>query len=238
MNRVERITYRGSDLFLAGIVISRTPMGNLHVGIGHRVPEGPLHILHLAWDCKLEDDLDGQNDAFTSAIYVIPDMDPEDEEVVSGICRRVFETASNHRISYTIGAFPFPDSHFDSDGIYRSSDSRIGLNCATFVLKVFSSADLDLVKIEGWPARPERDIPAQQWLVGVMERHLRICQEQGRETNLTREKIDFNREQIGARPRVAPEEVAGAGLEPREGWPASCEICQSNGELIVACLDS
>jgi hypothetical protein len=98
MNRVERIKYRGSDIFLAGIVISRTPMGNLHVGIGHRVPAGPLHILHLAWDCMLEDDLDGHNDAFPSPLYVIPDIDPEDEEVLSGLCRRIFETTSNHKI--------------------------------------------------------------------------------------------------------------------------------------------
>jgi hypothetical protein len=236
MNRVERIKYRGSELALAGIVISRTPMGNLHVGIAHRIPAGPLHILHLAWDCKLEDDLDGDNDAFPYPLYVITDIDPEDEEVVSGLCRRIFETASNHKISYTIGAFPFPDSYFDAGGIYRSSDSKIGLNCATFVIKVFSAADLELVDVDGWPARPERDVPAQEWLVSLMERHFRICQEQGRETTLTREKIDFNREEFGKRPRVAPEEVAGAGLEPREDRPVPCDICQSNGELIVACL--
>jgi hypothetical protein len=237
MNRAERIKYRGSDIFLAGIVVTRTPMGNLHVGIGRRIPAGPLYILHLAWDCMLQDDLDGHDDAFASPLYVISDIDPEDEEVLSGLCRRIFETTSNHKISYTIGAFPYLDSYFDISGLYQSSDSRIGLNCATFVLKVFNSADLELVDIDGWPARPERDIPAQEWLVGLMERHLRNCQEQGRETTLTREKIDFNREQIGKRPRVAPEEVAGAGLVPRENWPASCETCRSNGDLIVAGLD-
>ncbi len=237
MNRVERIKPRAEDVFLAGVVISRTRWGNLHVGIGHRVPGGPLHILHLAWDCHLEDDLDGDNEAFLFPLYVTPDIDPEDEEVLAGLCRRIFQSASNPQISYTLGTFPFPDSHFDEDAIYRSSDPRIGLNCATFVLKVFDAADLGLVDVDGWPARPQRDEPIQKKLVGWMEEHLRRCQRTGTPTTLTEDKIDFNRAQIGQRPRVAPEEVAGAGLEPREIRPATCEICQSNGELIVACLN-
>ena len=132
MNRVERIKSVAEGLSLAGIVISRTRWGNLHVGIGHRVPGDPLHILHLAWDCRLEDDLDGNNEAFLFPLYVTPDIDPEDEEVLAGLCRRIFLTASNHRISYTIGTFPFPDSYFDRNATYRSSDSRIGLNCTDF----------------------------------------------------------------------------------------------------------
>jgi len=130
MNRIERIKTVAEDLFLAGIVISRTRWGNLHVGIGHRVPGGPLHILHLAWDCQLEDDMDGDTEAFLFPLYVTPDIDPEDEEVLAGLCRTIFQTASNHQIGYTIGTFPFPDSHFDMNAIYHSSDLRIGLNCA------------------------------------------------------------------------------------------------------------
>jgi hypothetical protein len=237
MNRIERIKSVADDLHLAGIVIARTRGGNLHVGIGHRVPGEPLHILHLAWDCQLEDDLDGDNEAFLSPLYVTPDIDPEDEEVLAGLCRRIFQTASNHQISYTVGTFPSPDSYFDRDAIYRSSDSRIGLSCASFVIKVFAAADLRLVELEGWPARPNRDEPAQRKLVGWLEEHLRRCQRSGTPTTLTEDKIDFNRSQIGKRPRVAPEEVAGAGLEPRENLPAACETCQANGELIVACLD-
>ncbi len=234
MPQVDRIGHNGDKIGLAGIVLSRTPRCNFHVGIGHRRPGGPLNILHLAWDCILRDDLDPCPEIFRFPFYIAPHIDPEDEEVVAGLCRRVFAVTSNHGITYSVGTFPAADSYFDQAGLYRSSNPLIGLNCASFVIKVFDAADIQLVQVEGWPRRPTRDEPAQRMLVDIMERMLSDAHNSDQQTKLTHEKVTFNRDQIGMRPRVAPEEVAGAGLEPRENLPVPWQVCEANGEMLVA----
>jgi hypothetical protein len=234
MPNVDRIGHQGSDIAIAGIVLSRTPYQNFHVGIGHRTPGGPLRILHLAWDCDMRDDPDPCPDVFCSPFYIRLDIDPEDEDVLAGLCRRISSVTSKRGITFSIGTFPAADSFFDYTGLYRSSHPLIGLSCASFVIKVFDAADLKLVQLEGWPLRPQRDEPAQRGHVMTMERILLIAANGGTPTTITDEKIEFNRRQIGLRPRVAPEEAAGAALEPQSDWPVTWQVCEANGEMLAA----
>jgi hypothetical protein len=230
-----RIKSSAGEVLFAGVAISRTLFGNLHAGIAHRTPEG-VDIIHLAWDCKLENEPATASEAFPLPLFLTPDIDPEDEKVVAGLCRRIFEATVNQSITYCIGTFPYPGCRFEN-GLFRSSHPLIGLNCSAFVCQVFRDADIPIINIDSWPPRPERDVPAQRWLVSVMEAIYWSCQIEGRETTLTPDKIEFNRSQIGRMPRVAPEETAGACLEPRSNLPATCEICEPKGEWVVALID-
>ena len=105
----------------------------------------------------------------------------------------------------------------------------------SLVIQVFNKAKLPLVKIDGWPARPDRDLPVQDFLIRFMEEQLTRSEMTGRRTTITRDKIDFNKQQLG-KPRVAPEEVAGACLEPRESPRGLRRVCERLARDIVDLL--
>jgi len=176
-------------------------------------------------------------DAFVLPLFVVPDVDDIAElELVAGLCRRVSEAKANRSISFSLGLFPDSTVFFDDQGVFHSPDPKIGLTCASFVLKIFSKAKIPLIQISNWPRRPEKDEPEQESLIRLMERALHAGRSSGQATSITQEKIDFNKRQVG-KPRVAPEEVAGASLEQREDLPANCPACERNGREIVDLLD-
>ena len=146
------------------------------------------------------------------------------------MCRRIRGRPENRGITYCLGSFPFPESYFDENGLFCTSDPRYGLNCSTFVVRVFESGKYPLVRIEGWPRRQD-DIPCQQWLVGHLERALRT--DPG--GSITQAKVDFAQSQIGC-PRIRPPETAGACLEPRGSLPIGVALCEPNGDVIHAIL--
>jgi len=249
-----RVHVASTDINTVAVVVSRTTVGNIHAGIAHRNNDDRLFVLHLAWDCDLKNEVlevttDGfeqpadafaQPDpirlAFPWPILVVPEADDEAElELVAGLCRRFFAAAENHEISYCLGHFPESVVYIDDQGVFRSPDPRYGLTCASLVIQVFNKAKLPLVKIDGWPARPEKDIPKQEFLIRFMEEQLERYEMTGRRTTITREKINFNKQQLG-KPRVAPEEVAGACLEPRENLPVDCAACERLARDIVDLL--
>lgn len=233
MPNLERIKLSIDDVEIVAVVVSRTVHGNLHAGIAHRETDGTISVLHLAWDCDLRRDPGCQDiDAFALPFFVVPEIASEEADLVATMCRRIYATSANNSISYCVGTYPQSDAYF-KDGVFTSTDPRIGLNCSAFVVRVFEDAKVPLVDMASWPSRPDRDLPNQRKLIAVMEMILA----KGLPTTLTQGKIDFNKAQLGKMCRVAPEEVAGACLEPGASLPAPCIRCQDNGELIVQWLD-
>ena len=190
-------------------------MGNVHVGIAHCSGD-TVYALHLAWDCDLRNEpIEKSRQAFPTPTFVLLEIDPIEGKYFAGRFRRIAEIESNSRISYCLGHFPYPETYFDENMIFKSSDpSRIGLNCSAFVIQAFSAALYPIVDITGWPSRGS-DEPIQRWLLCMMERE----RDRGVNSTITGEKVQFARSQIGS-PRVAPEEVAGACMETRASLPA------------------
>jgi hypothetical protein len=233
------------------VVLSRTntPAENFHAGIAHRTADDRVFVLHMAWDCDLKNqEFDGPNKGleqhdpmmlpFPCPIFVVPEAEGFDQsdleeqlDLIASLCRTFYEAIENRRITYTIGHFPEEMVHIDDRGVLKSADRRYGLNCVSLVIQVFNKAKLPLVTIETWPENRARDKNQQRILVDFMERQFRSSQEAGQPTTITREKIEFNRQQIGRR-RVAPEEIAGACLEPIERLPADFATCEPRGRDI------
>lgn len=244
MENSHRVHYGTFYVRPIAIVLSRTQHGNLHAGIAHRTDKDHVFILHLAWDCAFlnEEARDPvMPDAFPCPIFVVPDVDDVARlELAAGICRRAWQARENKSISFSVSVYPDSIAYFDDQGIFRSTDPKIGVSCTTFVMKIFAKAKIPLILVDDWTARPEKDRPTQEMLIGVMEKtrawQLDRAMETGETVTMTQEKIEFNKKQIG-KPRVAPEEVAGACLEPNERLPASCSVCERNGEVIVSLLD-
>jgi hypothetical protein len=228
---------------MAAVVVSRTRHGNLHAGIAHRVSSREVCILHLAWDCDLKNerfDSDTVSEAVRAAFrcpaFVIPEVDDDAElELVAGLCRRVYNAIENQSITFCIGYPPDNAAFINDQGVFRVTDSRLGLTCAGLVIKIFNKAKIALVKVDDWPARSQ-DILIQESLIGFMEQQLVFARECGLVTTMTQAKIDFNKQQVGT-PRVAPEEVAGACLEPRTEMPVGFAVCERRGREIVEILD-
>jgi len=225
-----RLVLDPAKIQTVAVVISRTPHGNLHIGIAHRDSDN-IRVLHLAWDCQLEDEPLEASNAFPNGVFILPDFEFEEEgDYLLTMCRRIRGRPENRGITYCLGSFPFPESYFDENGLFCTSDPRYGLNCSTFVVRVFESGKYPLVRIEGWPRRQD-DIPCQQWLVGHLERALRT--DPG--GSITQAKVDFAQSQIGC-PRIRPPETAGACLEPRGSLPIGVALCEPNGDVIHAIL--
>lgn len=247
MQNSHRVHYTSVYVPRAAVVVSQTGSRNLHAGIAHRTPEDRVFILHLAWDCDLRngeaDEATGRAEkhdplriVFPWPIFVIPDVaDKAELDLVAGLCRRFYEAAENREISYCLGHFPDSTAYIDDRGIFRSTDLRIGLTCVSLVLQIFKKAKIPLVHVESWPIGREKDTRDQTSLLRVMEDQFNYYRQTGKRTTITREKIDFNREQVGKR-RVAPEEVAAACLESRENLPADFEACEEHGREVANLL--
>jgi hypothetical protein len=251
VQNIYRVYYTWHYVPRIAVVVSRTRWENLHAGIAHRTVDGRVFVLHLAWHCDLRNqEFDGPNRgieeydpiiaAFQCPIFVVPDTEEDERlelddqlEYAASLCRAFFGLKENRKISYCLGHFPDSAVYIDDQGMFRSLDTRYGLNCVTLVIEVFKKAKLPLVMIESWPEGRPQDVRQQRKTIGIMEHLLGAY---GQQTTITQEKIDFNKDQIGKR-RVAPEEIAGACLEQVEDLPTDFATCEPHGKDVVDLLD-
>ena len=73
-----RLVLDPAKIQTVAVVISRTPHGNLHIGIAHRDSDN-IRVLHLAWDCQLEDEPLEASNAFPNGVFILPDFEFEEE---------------------------------------------------------------------------------------------------------------------------------------------------------------
>jgi len=225
-----RLLFDPVKIQTVAVVISRTPHGNLHIGIAQRDSD-KTRMLDLAWVCRLEDEALESSHAFPNGMFIVPDFEFEEEgDFLLTMCRRIPTVPENRGITYCLGSFPHPEAYFDENGIFRTSDPRYGLNCATFVARVFQDGKYPLLRIEEWPRR-EADRQCQEGLVVQLERALR----EDPTGSITQAKVDFVQSQIGT-PRIRPHEVAGACLEARGALPIGFALGEPNGHVVHAIL--
>lgn len=125
---------------------------------------------------------------------------------------------------YATGGLPYGLRYacalFDKDGEYKPNGDK-GLTCATFVLAVFASAGLELLRRDEWFLRID-DIPDKMRLIrGV------------RDGGTEQHAAALESEDEMAAPRFRPEEVAAAGTVDGSALPLGFPEAEARGAAIV-----
>jgi hypothetical protein len=133
------------------VAITATAPDQRHVGIFHKDESGNVMLLHLAWHFILKN----STPKLTYA-WIDSPINPARARQVAARCRQVYR-ANPRGLPY---AFSPPNDCFDADqSNYLFGPTRHGLTCATFVVAVFQTAGIRLLKDETWPAsRPDDDV--------------------------------------------------------------------------------
>jgi hypothetical protein len=126
-------------------------------------------------------------------LWLVPDAEPEELFAVAALCRLIWATFEQE------GKFPygirFGSSCFNAAGRLVPGKNSKGLTCATFILAVFESMNIQLVHEQEWPVRTLDD---RAWLESLRPFATPAIYER------LKEEID------GRVIRIRPEEVSGA----------------------------
>jgi hypothetical protein len=199
--RGERFHFSSLIVPHVAVFIMRTPDGT-HTGILHR-NRGQLFVLDLLWDERLR-----SAPAKDEFACVVPRLEPEEVNDVTGMCRLIEQRNLNpdpHKKLVIPFAFRYHDNtHFSATGELILGDG-LGLTCSTFVLKVFEAAKVPLADASSWQPRPGDD-----------QRHAALLQlmSTGIPPQIPPAEPDRVAKVAAELPciRVRPEEAAAAGM--------------------------
>jgi hypothetical protein len=161
--------------------------GGSHVGVLFRDRAGALRWLHLAFHHRLthEDPPEGLR-------HVASTLDPERLALVAAMCERVVRRQGRN-LPY---GFRYDATRFAQDGALRLGPEERGLTCATFVLAIYRSVGVEVLKLPEWPERPD-DVTRFEALLQLLAAH-----------GAERAHVSAVKQETGAR-RYRPAEVAG-----------------------------
>ena len=196
---LNRIKISEADVAVLAVGISQTPQGNTHTGVVYVDGKGQMRFLEQAFHKVTRSELVQESVSFCDGLFLFAllDIDPDRAEIVAGLCRLIAST----RPSFTYALMYDPDAQFDVHTGRLSLPSGKGLNCSTFVLVLFKSAQFPLIDFSGWPER-EEDVRAHKELIRLL-RDNQPPSEQGH--------IAAVENEVGCI-RARPEEVAGSCL--------------------------
>jgi hypothetical protein len=203
-----------SDIPGVAIAITEVDDQQRHVGILHKEgTDGHVALLHLAWHLVLKNSDPGPHYAWVEC-----SIHPIRAQMVAALCREVFR-ANERTLRY---AFSPPRDCFDHDtGAYLFGPTQHGLTCSSFVLAVFHSAGLPLVRYDTWPLNRPGDDTWRERIIAALENPDLT------HPAATTDHINAIRSQANST-RFRPEEVAGA---------AACEIPAAFAEASDLALD-
>lgn len=160
MDRVHSQAERSiTDVQYAAVAIQAVDADQRHIGVVHR-EGGQVNLLHLAWHHDLRNHPPG-----LSYCWVEPNVPPPRMRQVAAICRKVWR-ANDQALPY---AFSEPSDCFDThSGAFLLGPSRHGLTCASFVLAIFETAGLPLVRYDTWPSERPGDREWQEWVISQL----------------------------------------------------------------------
>jgi hypothetical protein len=157
----ERFHFTCRGVSALAIFYLRRP-GITHTGILHRT-KGQLFILDLKWHEMLRSE-----PCVDDIPCVVPDLEPEEINDVTGICRLIHQ---RHIERLVDGGFKIPTAFRLGNNTRFSAltgdlmlGDGLGLTCSTFVLAVFESAKVPLIKLTQWPARGDDHVRHQELL--------------------------------------------------------------------------
>ncbi|HSN98643.1 MAG TPA: hypothetical protein VLS89_10180 [Candidatus Nanopelagicales bacterium] len=186
-------------------------------------PDKPVRLLHFAWHHDLREDAVIRRYAWLELPI------PRAKGVlITELCRLLAEKYAGRR-SKLAYALRYGDGTFDPGNGEFLSQGGHGLTCATFVLAVFASYGVRLLRTEEWQPRPD-DLQWQQEILAQLQLGLHD-KDPGRSVD-PRHIEDVERE-IGCA-RFRPGEVAAAGAVQK--LPLGFEDAKGIAEAIVHAL--
>jgi hypothetical protein len=199
---------------IAGIAIGVTDpeRRQLHIGVVHADTGAVPHLLHLAFHADLHNEpLNAQPEPVYQVLTVLGD--PVRLSAFSAACRRIHKVNRRHSgnwVSVPYGVYLDPATTIDSAGGVKIGPAGAGLSCATFVMKVFESTGISLLREDTWRPRAS-DLVWHDHIVGILQTY--------RGGSVPREHVERVRREIGCA-RFRPEEVAVSLRLPRPTWYA------------------
>ncbi|MCU0654746.1 MAG: hypothetical protein MUF64_05485 [Polyangiaceae bacterium] len=144
-NHVQRTHAAGA---LAGAAVAVWDKNPGHTGILFEHSDGSMMLLHLASHQTLR-----MNQPTRKNGWVRARIPKERLEQVAALCERIWH---KHGTNIPYG-FRYVATRFSRAGEFKKGlgTGETGLTCATFVLAVFASVGLDLLRLEEWEKRPE-----------------------------------------------------------------------------------
>lgn len=210
------------ELTAIALVIRTVHASQQHVGILYKDPDdatADVQLLDLQWHHALVSD----RPRFTSRyLWVVPAYEPEVAYVLAKLCSRIADeyARGGRRLAF---ALRYAGERFDPGAGIFMAESGCGLTCATFVMAVFASHGVPLLRWTDWRER-EEDRPWQEYIVKQLRAH-----------GAKEEHIEaVNAQAILGCARYRPEEVAAAGVSNE--LPLGFAEAERVGKLIVAKL--
>jgi hypothetical protein len=120
-----------------------------HVGVTYTDASGVQRAIHLAFHAKLRRELVRASHGWIppSRSFLSVRLDH-----VAAMCERVWERHAIEGLPY---GFRYDSSRFNADGTISIGAEERGLTCATFILAVYRSVGIELLRLSEWPQRPE-----------------------------------------------------------------------------------
>lgn len=215
---IGRFSFDQSQTQWVAVSVESTTDCTAHAGMLFRDANRALFILHLTGHENVRKDTPSP-----VAAYAIPNLDEEDQLFLSGLCDRIWKARNMQLIPYAFRS----DTNISFDratGELVMKPGTPGLDCASFVMKIFESAGHRPIDDSGWPPAGDTGRKARKKIMEWMNQSGQNAAQQA--------------QRIAAQlndPWIRPEDVAGACLE--DAWPVNANICQANGDYVRGELD-
>jgi hypothetical protein len=119
------------------------PILQLHIGLLYRTEDSEALLLNLRSHLDLRNEMPSNEYR-----WIQVDLDEINRRLIVALCRLIAK--KNQRIPFGF-TFTYSRSYFSRSGDYIPGDLGEGLTCATFVMAVFNTYEIPLLKIEEWP---------------------------------------------------------------------------------------
>ena len=187
-----------------------------HLGIVYRTPRygaNTIHLLHVPSHMgsvrgRLRNDYG----------WLEPILPRPLARLLVAQCVRIMERYEYQGLPYGLR---YAYAQFDVNGEYKPNGDK-GLTCATFVLAVFASAGLELLRREEWFLRIDDRRDKKRLIRGV------------RDGGAQQHAAVLESEDEMAAPRFRPEEVVAAGTVDGSALPLGFREAEARGAAIVA----
>jgi hypothetical protein len=204
----------------AAVGVTITPQGFLHAVIFYASPQKTV------FQCELT--LGGTVvvqpvKASWKFAWTIPPLDLLILEQLADLCETV--KASKQRVPY---GFKYTPTTFSTGtGTLRIGGDSIGLTCATFVMAMFLSVNVDLIDHQRWGARADD----ARWQEDVWI----FAYQNGSCFGIPQHELDTNLAHLPCL-RYRPEEVVAAARFPKKRHPITIDTAAPLGAELVAAL--
>ena len=144
----EHAPFGASGLPIA-VALVRTP-DDTHSGIFFIDDDDNPACIHLAFHARLMLERPG-DDGWQAGVWASPPVEPERAEHLAALCGLIARTHARRGLPYALryleGAFEM------ASGAVRLGPGCVGFTCSTFVLSVFRSDNILLLRQEEWTER-------------------------------------------------------------------------------------